>query len=105
MTVLPSNPPQSAPARLRALWPLVIRFGKSDDGSRAMALSTASSEALKALVTTVNAERLREIDDYLNAVHDAEEAVPFGDLAQATLEAATLLQGREVERDSTSEPG
>lgn len=47
------------------------------------------------LVTAVNADVLREINEYLDVTNDAEEAVPFGDLAQAAIEAEVELRNRD----------
>ena len=95
MASLPSNPPASTPAELRALWPLVVRFGVSDDRARDDALRAASVEDLKELVAAVGPVEFDAINAYLDETHDAEEAVPFGDLAQAAMEAMVEIAARE----------
>jgi hypothetical protein len=79
---------------LRELWPLVRTFGVSDDRAREEALNEASTEALAELVRRVDTDALKKIDAYLDETGDAEEAVPYGDLAQAAIEAATRLRDR-----------
>ena len=94
MSSLPVNPPDSAPQDLRDLWPLVRRFGRSDDRERGQVLDTAPSDELARLVQEVGASALRSINAYLDAAGDSEEAVPFGDLAQAAMEATSILRER-----------
>ena len=90
----PSSSPESAPEALRALWPLVLRYGISDDQVREDTLEAASAAELTELVRRVDKPVLQAINQYLDLVHDAEEAVPFGDLAQAAMEAQLLLKQR-----------
>ncbi len=90
----PSISPDSAPEALRALWPLVLRYGISDDQVREDTLEAASDAELTELVRRVDKPVLQAINQYLDLVHDAEEAVPFGDLAQAAMEAQLLLKQR-----------
>jgi hypothetical protein len=91
---LPSRPPDSAPAGLQALWPLVLEYGISDDAKRDEALESASTEQLTALVAAVNKAAFDLINRYLDDTGDAEEAVPYGDLAQAAMEAQLVLKAR-----------
>jgi len=90
----PSSSPESAPEALRALWPLVLHYGISDDQVREDTLEAASDAELTELVRRVDKPVLQAINQYLDLVHDAEEAVPFGDLAQAAMEAQLLLKQR-----------
>ena len=93
---LPSSPPKSAPARLQDLWPLVRRYGVSDDVARERVLDQASDAELTGLVAMVGKQILREINSYLDLVNNAEEACPYGDLAQAAMEAEILLRQRRA---------
>ncbi|MGO8686335.1 MAG: hypothetical protein ACLQT7_04000 [Candidatus Dormibacteria bacterium] len=77
------------------LWPLARRFGASDDRARQANLRGAPSDELQELVSKVDQQVLRQIDEYLNATADAPEAVPYGDLAQAAIEAGMELKRRE----------
>ena len=86
----------SAPAELRVLWPLVMQFGLSDDGKRVLALRHASNEDLRELVAAVGLAEFDAINGYLDQAHASEEAVPFGDLAQAAMEATMELASRET---------
>jgi hypothetical protein len=88
------TPPGSAPWKLRELWPLVRRFAQSDEKERARVLADASTEQLKELVRRVDADAFAAINRYLDETHDAEEAVPYGNLAQAAMEAAAILRQR-----------
>jgi hypothetical protein len=92
--MLPVEPPASAPEKLRALWPLVQKFAPSDDQLRARELADATTEELQDLVRRVDAEAFQAINQYLDATGDAEEAVPYGDLAQAAMEAAAIVRQR-----------
>lgn len=94
MNALPLDPPASAPPDLRELWPLVKQFAPSDDKARARTLAEAPIEQLKELVRRVDAKAFAAINSYLDETRDAEEAVPYGDLAQAAMEAATVLRER-----------
>jgi hypothetical protein len=94
----PPLPPDSAPEPLKALWPLVLRYGISDDTVREDTIDAASDEALTALVNRVDKPVLQAINRYLDLVHDAEEACPFGDLAQAAMEAGIVLKQRLASR-------
>jgi hypothetical protein len=91
---LPPQAPGSAPPRLLALWPLVLRYGGSDDLARGRSLEAASTEELRELVASVDAEAFDAINRYLDETGDSEESVPFGDLAQAAMEASQLLERR-----------
>jgi hypothetical protein len=94
MSSLPLEPPTSAPELLRNLWPLLLRFGLSDDGARARLLAATPTDDLNDLVIRVSPAVFKAINAYLDDTDDAEEAVPFGDLAQAAMEAATILRER-----------
>ena len=94
MTPSAADPPASAPAVLRALWPLVVRFGVSDDRVRDDALRAASVDDLKKLVAAVGPAEFAAINAYLDDTGDAAESVPYGDLAQAAMEATVELATR-----------
>lgn len=83
-------------AALKELAPLVGEFGISDDAERESAIEMAPTETLVALVRTVTAEMFAEINRYLDETDNAEDAVPFGDLAQAAQEAKLELKRRGV---------
>jgi hypothetical protein len=89
---VPEPPPASAPEALRALWPWVQRFGYSDDAERESALASASHEELAELIAAIDRSVFQEINNYLDQTDNSEEAVPYGDLAQAAMEAAILLK-------------
>ena len=91
---MPDEPPSSAPAALRQLWPWVQRFGYSDDVAREDALNAASSDELLQLVAAVDQKTFQQINEYLDATDNSEEAVPYGDLPQAAMEAAIVLKDR-----------
>jgi hypothetical protein len=91
---IPPDPPASAPLALRAMWTLVKRYGLADDVAREAVLSHASLHDLTELVSAVTPALFSQINAYLDETRDSEEAVPFGDLAQAALEAASLLRLR-----------
>ena len=91
---VPDEPPSSAPAALRQLWPWVQRFGYSDDVAREDALNAASSDELLQLVAAVDQKTFQQINEYLDATDNSEEAVPYGDLPQAAMEAAIVLKDR-----------
>ncbi len=59
-------------------------------------LKGASAEELIALVGAVTSEAFDQINYFLDQTFDAEEAVPFGDLAQAAIEAKLELKLRGV---------
>ena len=84
------------PRELHGLAPLVQRFGISDDVVREHVLKDASTEELIALVNAVTTEVLDQINQFLDQTLDAEDAVPFGDLAQAAMEAKLELKQRGV---------
>ena len=96
MAGVPKAPPASAPGDLRALWPLVLRFGISDDRERDGALRSASTEEFEELVAAVAYSEVELINAYLDLTGDSEEAVPYGDLAQASAEATVELAAREA---------
>jgi hypothetical protein len=89
---VPEQPPASAPEALRALWPRVQRFGYSDDAQRESALESASPEELAELVAAIDRSVFQEINNYLDQTDNSEEAIPYGDFAQAAMEAAILLK-------------
>jgi hypothetical protein len=95
---LPQVPPESAPTSLRAVWPLVLRYGESDDLVREEILDAASDDELTELVTRVDKPVLRTIVRYLDVVDNAEEAIPYDALAQAAMEAEMLLKRRRSSR-------
>jgi hypothetical protein len=91
---LPSTPPPSAPPQLQGLWALVLKYGRSDDVGREEVLEGASSEELQTLVNLVDKDAFDAINRYLDDTDNSEEAVPFGDLAQAAMEAGAILDHR-----------
>jgi hypothetical protein len=74
------------------------RYGISDDAVREDTIDAASDEELTALVNRVDKPVLQAINRYLDLVHDAVEACPFGDLAQAAMEAGIVLKQRVASR-------
>ena len=84
------------PPALQGLALLVQRFGIADDVARERVLKGASTEELIALVGAVTKERFDQINQFLDQTLDAEDAVPFGDLAQAAMEAKLELKLRGV---------
>ncbi|HEV2172244.1 MAG TPA: DUF4240 domain-containing protein, partial [Nitrospira sp.] len=84
------------PEDLRGLAPLVQRFGISDDVERQRVLNSSSTEELIALVNAVTKEIFVQINQFLDLTFDAEDAVPFGDMAQAAMEARLELTQRGV---------
>jgi inner membrane transporter RhtA len=93
---LPERAPASAPPQLQALWPLVLKFGESDDVARERVLESLSADELQELVDRVDRAALVAINEYLDETGDSEESVPYGDLAQAAMEAALLLKSRQA---------
>ena len=91
-----AGPPIVVPQELQRLGPLVQRFGVSDDVEREHVLNGASTEELIALVNAVTKETFDRINQLLDQTFDAEDAVPFGDLAQAAMEARLELNQRGV---------
>lgn len=88
--------PIVVPKELQGLAPLVQRFGVSDDVEREHVVNGASTEELIALVNAVTKETFDQINQFLDQTFDAEDAVPFGDLAQAAMEAKLELKLRGV---------
>ena len=82
------------PQELQGLAPLVQTFGISDDVERERVLKGASTEELIALVNAVTKQTFDQINQFLDQTVDAEAAVPFGDLAQAAMEAELELKLR-----------
>ena len=80
------NPPEDAPEALKQAWPLVLRWGESDDAVRSDLVELASDEELDDLINAVN-PLYPAINAYLDQTGDAPHAVPYGDLAQAAMEA------------------
>ena len=76
------------------MWPLVLQFGFPDDVEREKVLEAASTEQLTALTSAVDKAVFDLINSYLDETDDAEEAVPYGDLAQAAMEAQFVLKSR-----------
>jgi hypothetical protein len=95
---VPVDPPASAPEQLRGLWSYVQRYGHSDDVAREGILDQSSDAQLDDLVGAVTATIFDAINAYLDATHDTEEAVPYGDLAQAAMEADLVLRNRRAKR-------
>ncbi len=84
------------PQELQGLAPLVQTFAISDDVVRERLVKSASTEELIALVNAVTTEVFDQINQFLDQTLDAEDAVPFGDLAQAAVEAKLELKLRGV---------
>jgi len=95
---LVAGSPIVVPQELQSLAPLVERFGISDDVERERRLKGASTEELIALVNAVTKETFDQINQFLDETLDAEDAVPFGDLAQAAMEAKLELKLRGVSK-------
>jgi hypothetical protein len=93
---LPEHPPTSAPLLLQAIWPLVRTFGLSDNLERAAALRHAPTEQLQGLVDSIDPVMFALINQYLDETGNAEEACPYGDLAQAAMEAKQDLAARGI---------
>jgi len=91
-----AGPTTVVPQELQGLAPLVQRFGLSDDVERERVLKGASTEELITLVGAVTTETFDQINHFLDQTFDAEEAIPFGDLAQAAIEAKLELKLRGV---------
>ena len=91
-----AGPTIVVPLELQGLGPLVKKFGLSDDVERERVLNGASTEELIALVNAVTKETFDQINQFLDQTGDAEDAVPFGDLAQAAMEAKLELKRRGV---------
>jgi hypothetical protein len=89
----PSSLPDDAPAELKTLWPLVLRWGESDDDNRGDLTASAASEGVEALVRTVD-PHYPAINAYLQETGDTQHAVPYGSLAQAAMEARLELDRR-----------
>jgi hypothetical protein len=87
------EPPDDAPSELALLWPLVLRWAEGDDALRESLIEGAADEDLRALARAVR-PMLNSIDAYLDRTADAAHAVPFGDLAQAAIEAEQALVRR-----------
>ena len=86
--------PIVVPEELQGLAALVQRFGISDDVERERVLKGASTEELIALVNVVTKDTFDQINQFLDQTFDAEDAVAFGDLAQAVMEAKLELKLR-----------
>ena len=93
---VPDNPPASAPPELQALWPFVRDFGYSDDVERGEALAGASDATLTNFVGSIDKHLFDLINEYLDSTDNSEESVPFGDLAQAAMEASMELKSRGI---------
>ncbi len=91
-----AGPTTVVPQALQGLAPLAERFGLSDDVERDRVLKGASTDELIALVGAVTSETFDQINQFLDQTLDAEEALPFGDLAQAAMEAKLELKLRGV---------
>lgn len=90
---LSADPPPDAPRDLASAWPHVLRWGVSDDALRGEALHQATVDELTALID-VGCPLLTSINSFLDSTDDAEHAVPYGDLAQAILEAEFEVRRR-----------
>jgi hypothetical protein len=90
---LSADPPSDAPDALKRVWPLVLRWGVSDDVDRSQLVESAGDDQLRALIDAV-APLYPAINAYLDETGDAEHAVPYGDLAQAALEAEFEIRRR-----------
>jgi hypothetical protein len=84
----------SAPRELQAIWTFVKRYGFADDSARERVLDDASAQELNQLVAAVSPAVFTQINAYLDETRDSEEAVPYGDLAQAAMEAAQVIRQR-----------
>jgi hypothetical protein len=91
---LVAGSPVVVPQELQGLAPLARRFGVSDDVERERVLNGASTEELTALVNAVTKETFDQINQFLVHTDNAEDAVQFGDLAQAAMEAKLELKRR-----------
>jgi hypothetical protein len=91
-----TGPTIAVPQSLQSLAPWVQRFGISDDVERERVLNRASDDELTALVNAMTADMFDQINQFLDHTFDAEDAVPFGDLAQAAIEAKLELRRRGV---------
>ena len=89
----PQVPPDDAPDPPKAVWPVVLQWGESDDVNRGDLTAAATDEELEALVQAVD-PLYPMINAYLDETGDAEHAVPFGDLALAAMEARYELDRR-----------
>jgi Protein of unknown function (DUF4240) len=91
-----SPAPIAVPHELQALAPWLQRFAISDDVERERVVNGASTQELKALTDAVTAPTLRQINQLLDQTDNAEDAIPYGDLAQAVMEAELELRRREA---------
>jgi hypothetical protein len=91
---LPGEPPEDAPDELKVVWPLVLHWAESDDVGRSDLTTSASNQELTDLVQTID-PLYSAINAYLDSTGDAERAVPYGDLAQAAMEARFELDRRQ----------
>jgi hypothetical protein len=89
----------AVPEGLQGLAPWLQRFGISDDIERDAVLNRASTDELLALVKAVTPDIFDQINQFLDQTLDAADAVPFGDLAQAAMEAKLELKRRGVRED------
>ena len=92
-SALGPDPPGDAPEALSRAWPLVLRWGESDDVGRSELVDAASDGELSALIDAVT-PLYPAINAYLDETGDAEHAVPYGDLAHAAMEAQFELDRR-----------
>jgi hypothetical protein len=83
---------EGLPDSLRPLIPLLGKWAISDDDQRSRKLRRCTQSTRQRLVTGV-VPFLHEIDEYLGSFGEnpTEEACAFGDLAQAALEAQSLI--------------
>ena len=86
-------PPADAPGPLADRWAFVVRWATGDDVDRGRRIDAAPTDDLRELRDAVR-PLLGDIDRYLDRTHDAAWALPFGDLAQAAIEADQELARR-----------
>jgi hypothetical protein len=88
--------PVPAPEALQRLSPWLAQFGMADDAEREQAIESATTDDLTSLVEAVDKDVLEQINRYLDETDNAEDALPYGDLAQAAMEANLELRRRGV---------
>ncbi len=91
--MLPTEPPDDAPESLKAAWPLVRMWAGSDGTARGAFVDSASNDELEKLMGMVD-RLFPVILSYLEKTADADRALPYVDLAQASLEARFELESR-----------
>ena len=86
----------AVPPGLQSLTQLLDKFAISDDVERERVVSAATTQELREVVDAVSAAVLDQINRFLDQTFDAEYAVPYGDLAQAAMEAKVELKERGI---------